>query len=55
VVVGERIVVIGGSNDSADVPTVEAYDPASDRWSPGLRLREGVSAAGAVVTGGSVH
>src|SRR5947207_1183070 len=51
-----KIYVIGGFEfDSEPTTRVQVYDPASNTWSEGTPLQEGVHHAGAAVVGNKIY
>lgn len=49
---GRTVYTVGGSAANGDVPTVEAYDPVADRWSPLPNLPRPRSDLGAALADG---
>jgi serine/threonine protein kinase/N-acetylneuraminic acid mutarotase len=47
---GELVYVVGGTNGTSDLATVEAYDPAADKWASMPQLPEPRSDFGVAVT-----
>ena len=47
---GKLVYVVGGTNGTSDLATVEAYDPAADKWSSMPQLPEPRSDFGVAVT-----
>lgn len=52
---GGRLYAAGGTNERADLRTVEVYDPGRDRWSSAPPLRLGRHHVGATALGGSIY